>query len=166
MQKLGLGGGCHWCTEGIFSSVVGVHNVQQGWIASTAPHDSLSEAILLEFDTSTISLETLIAMHLHSHSATHEHSMRHKYRSAVYVFSEAQAQAAQSAIEAAQPDFEAPIITKVLTFDRFEGNSEEFLNYYHSNPDKPFCTTYIAPKLRALMQQFGKQLNADKVAHL
>lgn len=166
MQQLGLGGGCHWCTEGIFSSVLGVQSVDQGWIASTAPNDALSEAILLKFDPNRIDLNTLIAMHLHSHSATSTHSMRGKYRSAVYVFDPAQAAAAQRAIAALQTDFEQAIITEVLPFASFKRNTEEFLNYYHSNPDKPFCNTYIAPKLRALMKQFCGRMDASKVAHL
>ena len=149
-NKAGFGGGCHWCTEGIFSSVRGVCNVQQGWIAAPAPNDVLSEAILLEFDPAVIDLETLVHIHLHSHSASSSHSMRGKYRSAVYVFDDAQAIEAKAALASAQPDFERPIITQVLPFERFKLNSEDFLNYYQRNPEKPFCQTYISPKLRKL----------------
>tara|TARA_B100000795_G_scaffold173674_1_gene130984 strand:- start:4871 stop:5212 length:342 start_codon:yes stop_codon:yes gene_type:complete len=34
--KIGLGGGCHWCTEAVFMSLKGVRSVRQGWIASDA----------------------------------------------------------------------------------------------------------------------------------
>jgi len=30
MIHLGLGGGCHWCTEAIFLSLKGIVEVQQG----------------------------------------------------------------------------------------------------------------------------------------
>ena len=163
-MSLGLGGGCHWCTEGIFSSVRGVHNVQQGWIAAPAPNNAFSEAILLEFDPAEIDLETLVHIHLHSHSASSQHSMRGKYRSAVYVFGDAQAGEARSAIASAQPDFEAPIITEVLPFESFKLNTEQFLNYYQRNPEKPFCQTYIAPKLRSLMQHYGRYLQPAPAA--
>ncbi len=47
-MQLGLGGGCHWCTEAIFSSLIGINKVQQGWLASHAPANNLSEGILLD----------------------------------------------------------------------------------------------------------------------
>ena len=34
LRKLGLGGGCHWCTEAVFQSLVGVERVRQGFITS------------------------------------------------------------------------------------------------------------------------------------
>ena len=159
LQTLGFGGGCHWCTEGVFGAVRGVSNVRQGWIASTAPNDAYSEAILLDFDPEQIGLETLVHIHLHSHSATSSHSMRSKYRSAVYVHNEAQAQASRAAIATAQQEFDAPIVTQVLPFEAFRLNTEEFLNYYQRNPDKPFCQTYIAPKLKALLARYPSAMH-------
>lgn len=166
MIRLGLGGSCHWCTEGIFSSVVGVVQVQQGWIGSQSPDEQLSEAILLEFDPKIVDLDTLIAIHLHSHSATRWHSMRHKYRSAVYVFDQVQKEAASHAITSLKHEFDEPIITQVLFHDRFVLNREELLDYYHSDPDRPFCKNYISPKLKALMKRYTAAFDQEKLAHL
>lgn len=46
-KQLGFGGGCHWCTEVIFDHLVGVSNVQQGWIKSSPPGYGFSEAVLI-----------------------------------------------------------------------------------------------------------------------
>ena len=83
-SKVGLGGGCHWCTEGIFESLIGIKAVKQGWIASIDNNAELSEAIEVSFDPSMISLQTLIEIHLHTHASTSNHTMRQKYRSAIY----------------------------------------------------------------------------------
>lgn len=88
LQKIGLGGGCHWCTEAYFLSLKGVEKVEQGWIASTPPNDAFSEAVLVHYDPSQIPLPVLIAIHLHTHAATKAHAFRSKYRSAVYVLEE------------------------------------------------------------------------------
>ena len=155
VKKIGLGGSCHWCTEGIFRSIVGVVEVQQGWISATPPHHTLSEAIYLTYDPEGIDLSTLVGIHLHSHSCTKNHSMRQKYRSAFYVFEDTQAAEVALAIEKEQAAFDQPIITQVLPFKEFKLNQEEFLDYYYKNPEKPFCKNYIDPKLRSLLQRFS-----------
>ncbi|MGB6038132.1 MAG: peptide-methionine (S)-S-oxide reductase [Cryomorphaceae bacterium] len=163
--KIGLGGSCHWCTEGIFCSVKGVENVCQGWISATPPQDTFSEAILFEYDPGVISLVDLLAIHLYSHSCTKRHSMRNKYRSAIYVFDASQELECRKAIQLLQMDFEEKILTEVLYFNYFKLNSEEYLDYYFRNPDKPFCKTYIEPKLRSLMERYSDVFNAECISH-
>ncbi|WP_439696607.1 peptide-methionine (S)-S-oxide reductase [Mucilaginibacter sp. AW1-7] len=166
VSKIGFGGSCHWCTEAIFLSLKGVTAVKQGWIASDGQNSTFSEAVIVEFDLNTISLQTLIAVHLHTHSCTVNHSMRAKYRSAVYTFNQTQATIAQKAIEALQPEFESVIITKVIPFKRFRLNSDNYLNYYYNNPDKPFCHNIVNPKLRVLLARFSNEADVGKLIHL
>lgn len=166
LAKIGLGGGCHWCTEGIFESLIGIHEVHQGWIASTGLNAALSEAIVVSFNPLVISLHTLIEIHLHTHASTAEHSMRQKYRSAIYTYSEAQQQDARAAVDYLQADFDKTIITQIIPFATFKPNKDELNHYLYSDPDKPFCKTYIHPKLRLLLSQFKAQVDQDKLAFL
>ena len=166
MEKIGLGGSCHWCTEAIFLSLNGIVAVEQGWIASDGQHSAFSEAVIVEYDAAIISLETLIAIHFSTHSCTANHNMRSKYRSAVYTFTAEQAALAKKAIEALQKEYESPIITKILGYKDFRINTNDRLNYYYSNPEKPFCENIINPKLRRLMQQFSNEVAAGKLEHL
>ncbi|WP_420862589.1 peptide-methionine (S)-S-oxide reductase [Algirhabdus cladophorae] len=153
--KVGFGGGCHWCTEAVFQSLRGVGNVAQGFIKSLAPHDSFSEAVVVTFDPEVIPLDVLIDVHLRTHASTSQHKMRGKYRSAVYVYSGEQADTVQRHIKDAQSDFDKPLVTMTLPFDGFKPSPEPFQRYYETNPEKPFCTTYIDPKLSVIRQQFG-----------
>ena len=166
IKKAGFGGGCHWCTEAVFASLKGVLSVAQGWIASNGENNSFSEGVVIEYDTQVISLQTLIAVHLYTHSATSLHSMRGKYRSAVYTFNDEDAVAANTAIAELQSEFEDTIITKVLPFGEFTLNKEEQLNYYYSDTERPFCETYINPKLRLILNQFTDAADENKLHHL
>lgn len=163
LQKIGLGGGCHWCTEAVFQSLRGVTKVQQGWVKSDSPFNEWSEAVVVSFNEEVIPLQTLIAIHLRTHSCTSNHSMRNKYRSAVYTFLAAQATEANKAIKTLQYYFDEPIITLVIPFRHFKLNAQPFLDYYYNNPDKPFCEAYINPKLKLLLQQFAAVVDADKL---
>ncbi|HTI90396.1 MAG TPA: peptide-methionine (S)-S-oxide reductase [Puia sp.] len=166
MCKIGLGGSCHWCTEAIFLSLKGISSVQQGWIAATDKNAAFPEGVIVEFDPAIIPLETLVAIHLYTHSCTSAHSFREKYRSAVYVFSPQQGDRVQTAILGLQPGFEKPIITEVLPLAGFRMNEPEYLNYYYKDPDKPFCEAYINPKLRELMDRFSTYVDSNKLSHL
>jgi peptide-methionine (S)-S-oxide reductase len=166
LTKIAFGGGCHWCTEAVFQSLIGVKKVEQGWVASTRENNTFSEAVIVTFNTFKIDLKTLIEIHLQTHKSTSNHSMRMKYRSAIYYFSEFQKEESLKIIEKLQQDFEAKIITKILEFQNFKPSSKEFQNYYQSNPDKPFCKTFINPKLKLIISKFSKQINNSKVLHL
>lgn len=161
-----MGGGCHWCTEAIFLSLKGVHEVLQGWIASADDHSGFSEAVIVVFEPTIISLKTLIAVHLATHSCTSNHAMRSKYRSAIYTFDEDQATAAMFAITSLQADYSSPVITRVMPFETFRLNTDSFLNYYYTNVNKPFCENVINPKLKALMHLFSEEADHDKLKHL
>ena len=157
LERIGFGGSCHWCTEAVFQSIHGVGQVEQGWI-SPAGKPQFSEAVLVYFDPLLISVEVLVAVHLHSHSSTSQHSMREKYRSAVYVFSHLQADQVIKAIVGLGKEFKEPIITEILGFGEFRLNSMEFLDYYSTDPERPFCKNYIEPKLTLLLERFGSSL--------
>lgn len=150
MHKIGLGGGCHWCTEGVFASLKGINKVEQGWLCSTSPHERFSEGIIVHFDPNIINIEILVTIHLETHAATNEHSFRKKYRSAVYTYGEQQKNLVETIIQKLQNDYEDDIITLVLPFDSFKENTEQFSNYYFSKPEAPFCRNYITPKLKKL----------------
>ena len=166
IQKIGLGGSCHWCTEAIFQSLIGVENVLQGWISAEAPHTSFSEAVIITFDSNKISLKTLIEIHLYTHSCSANHSMRAKYRSAIYYFSAAQKEESLEYLALFQTDFKEKIITDVLSYVDFKINTEIFLDYYYKNPEKPFCENIINPKLKLIIQKFSKTVDREKLKHL
>jgi peptide-methionine (S)-S-oxide reductase len=166
IEQIGFGGSCHWCTEAIFFSLKGVSSVKQGWIASSEAQESFSEAVIVEFDEQQISLNTLIAIHLHTHSCTSNHSMRDKYRSAIYTITDQQMTIACSALKKMRKNFSDPIITQVVTFHHFKLNNEEYLDYYYSNPEKPFCQNIVRPKLLEIMNRFSKEVDKERMKHL
>ena len=164
IQKVGFGGSCHWCTEAIFQSLKGVAKVEQGWIGSDGPNSSFSEAVIVHFDRNIISLNALIAIHLHTHSCTSKHSMRAKYRSAIYTFFNEQMHSAKEALLELKTEFDDEIITEVLPFKGFKLNNDAYLNYYYSNPEKPFCENVVSDKLRLLLKRFANHVDGSKLA--
>lgn len=165
-SKIGFGGGCHWCTEAVFQSLKGVKKVEQGYLASTKTNSGFSEAVIVHFSGKCVTLNTLIEIHLLTHKSKSEHSMRGKYRSAIYTFNDAQHQAVVRFLKAFQIEHDHQFITLALPFHCFKPSREEITNYYFKNPRKPFCETYINPKLKLLLHQFSEHVDPQKVFHL
>lgn len=165
ISKIAFGGGCHWCTEAVFQCLNGVERVDQGYVASVDAHETFSEAVIIEFDSNQISLRTLIEIHLHTHKSTSNQSMRTKYRSAVYTFSENQLKNSKIILKEFQVDFKNELITEVLPFFQFKASRESIQNYYQKNPQKPFCQTFINPKLKLLLQHFSSLVKDDAVGN-
>ncbi|WP_298526001.1 peptide-methionine (S)-S-oxide reductase [uncultured Christiangramia sp.] len=153
-MKIGLGGGCHWCTEAVFKAVNGVHNVRQGYISAKKSPDQLFEGIILEYNPELVKLEDLILIHLKTHQSMKDHSMRHKYRSAVYVFHKMELEKTSKALKIISNSIGTKIVTKVLELASFEESRPEIRNYYQTDPQRPFCTRYIKPKLDLLFKEF------------
>ena len=84
----------------------------------------------------------------------------------MYYFTTLQGIEVTESIKQLQADLDDKIITEVLPFVNFKLNQASFLDYYYSNPEKPFCENIINPKLKILISKFPKQTNQTKLWHL
>lgn len=149
-EQVGLGGGCHWCTEAVFQVLNGVQQVEQGHVCSIPPDDAYSEAVIVSFDPGVITLGDLLEVHLRTHASTANHAMREKYRSAVYAYSAEQVEEVSHLLDKFQADFQAPLVTRVLAFGGFKASPEQFRDYARKHAGKQFCQRHIDPKLASL----------------
>ena len=155
LVSIGFGGGCHWCTEAVFQNFKGVQKVQQGYLSSNNKYTSFSEGIIVEYLAEKLPLKVLIHAHLLTHKSTSNHSRRETYRSAIYCYSNDQQKLVTTILNQLQLEFSKPIVTLVLPFKDFRESREEIQDYYTKNPNKPFCTKYIHPKLQLLQEEFS-----------
>lgn len=146
MFTIGLGGGCHWCTEAVMQAVPGVLRVNQGYIASTSPNDRFSEAVLVTCND-WIDLELLLDVHLETHASTVKHSLRDEYRSAVYYANEAQKIEIEAVLCSLSRKRNKEYITAIIPFHAFKPSRNSLQDYYTTRPNAPFCKRYIEPKL-------------------
>ena len=161
LKRLGFGGGCHWCTEAVFQALTGVARVEQGFAAADPPDDAFSEAARVAFDPAAIPLDTLVEVHLRTHASTADHTMRGKYRSAIYAEGTEDAAEVRAALDALRPTFDG-LVTRVLPLRAWRASDPRFHDYYATDPTRPFCRTYIDPKLALLRERFGGMVRDDR----
>ncbi len=76
-----------------------------------------------------------------------------QYRSAIYYQGENQKLAVQKSIKKAEKLFDDPITTEVKELDKFYVAEGYHQDYFENNPNAPYCTFIIAPKINKLRKK-------------
>lgn len=169
-----LGGGCFWCLEAIFSEVKGIHNVTSGYSGGTVKNPAYrevttgrtghAEVVQLEFDPNTISYEQILEIFFHLHDPTTLNrqgaDIGTQYRSAIFYHTPQQQQIAQKVFNRidASDLWSDPLVTEITPFAVFYPAEEAHQNYYQNNPNQPYCTFVINPKIGKLRKLFKDKL--------
>lgn len=158
-----LAGGCFWCTEAIFSRLRGVEKVEPGYsgghvanptyeqvCTGTTGHAEVSQ---ITFDPSVISFRQLLEVFFGTHDPTtlnrQGEDVGTQYRSVVFYHSPEQKRIAEEVIDELTQSkaFGAPIVTEVVPFRAFYRAEDYHLNYLERNPNQPYCSTVVGPKV-------------------
>ena len=173
-EQATLAGGCFWCTEAVFLQLKGVSAVESGYIGGTLPDPTYeqvcsgttghAEAIRISFDPAFISYDELLDVFFATHDPTtlnrQGNDIGTQYRSAIFPHDAAQADAARAAMERAQVDYSAPIVTTIEPLAEWYPAESYHQDYWNrSGSRNPYCMAVIPPKLQKLRKRFSEKLN-------
>ena len=168
-----LAGGCFWCTEAVFLDLVGVSGVESGYLGGHVPNPTYrqvcggdtghAEAIRIRFDPAVIGYADLLDIFFATHDPTQLNRQGNdvgtQYRSAIFPHSPEQEATAHAAIERAQPDHKAPIVTTIEPLGEWYPAEDYHQGYWEGEGQRnPYCLAVIPPKLRKLRKSFQDRL--------
>ncbi len=178
-QQAILAGGCFWCTEAVFNDVIGVTKVESGYIGGHVANPSYkqvcggntghAEAIRLTYDPETLSYDEILDLFFATHDPTQLNRQGNdvgtQYRSAVFPHDGAQEAAARRAIERAQADWPAPIVTTIEPLAEFWPAEDYHQNYWEGEGQRnPYCLAVIPPKLAKLRKSYAHRVKGNAPA--
>ena len=169
-EIISLGGGCFWCTEAVFKDVEGVVDTTVGYAGGTTADPDYeavcggetghAEVVSITYDSQVVSLESLLDIFFASHDPTTEdrqgNDVGDQYRSIILTTSDSQRQVVQDYIDGLESEYEDPIVTQVETLEAFYTAEEYHQDYYEKNPDQPYCSSVISPKLEEVKDKLGQ----------
>ena len=168
-----IAGGCFWCTEAVFQSLIGVSSVESGYLGGNTPHPTYeqvctgttghAEAIRIGFDPQLISYADLLDVSFATHDPTQLNRQGNdigtQYRSAIFPLDASQKLAAEQAIQRAQQDFAQPIVTTIEPFTEWYPAEDYHQNYWDRvGENNGFCMAVIPPKLQKLRKKFAERV--------
>jgi peptide-methionine (S)-S-oxide reductase len=170
MAQAIMAGGCFWCTEAVFRDVVGVIDVESGYIGGAVPDPTYkqvcsgstghAEAIRVTYDPALLSLEDLLDIHFATHDPTtlnrQGNDVGTQYRSALFPVEDEQREAMEAAIVRAQAANPKPVVTLIegpATWYPAEDYHQEY--WQGEGQRNPYCLAVIPPKLQKLRKSFA-----------
>ena len=169
-----LAGGCFWCTEPVFSQLIGVKKVVSGYVGGHTIRPSYkevcggdtghAEAVHITFDADQISYEELLEIFFVTHDPTTPNRQGHdvgtQYRSAIFCQNDEQRQQAHNVIKRLEAEkvFPAPIVTEVNGSATFYPAEDYHQYYYDKNPGQPYCVAVAGPKVAKVRAKYAHRI--------
>jgi peptide-methionine (S)-S-oxide reductase len=180
LETATLAAGCFWCVEAVFDDLEGVEDVVSGYsgghkenptyqevCSETTGH---AEVAQIRFDPAVLSYADLLRVFFSVHDPTtlnrQGNDIGSSYRSAIFYHSEEQRRTAQEIIDEVTKEgvYDDPIVTEVTQFEKFWPAEDYHQEYFANNPNQPYCTAVVAPKVAKFRKKYAERLKRRSAA--
>ena len=170
-----IAGGCFWCTEAVFRDVIGVSEVESGYIGGTVEDPTYkqvcsgttghAEAIRVTYDPDVISYAEILDVFLGTHDPTQLNRQGNdvgtQYRSAIFPLDDAQRAEAEAAIGRANDDHGGRVVTTIEGPAKWYPAEDYHQEYWEGEgKQNPYCLAVIPPKIMKLRKSFQDKVKA------
>ena len=168
-----LAGGCFWCLEAVYDEMEGVISVESGYMGGR-PNPTYkdvctgrtghAEVAQITFDPEVTSFHDILEVFFAIHDPTTLNRQGNdagtQYRSAIFYHSDAQRAEAEQMIRqlTAERVFRDPIVTEVAPASTFYRAEDYHQEYFANNPNQPYCSYVVAPKVDKFRHKFAKKV--------
>ena len=168
MNLVTLGAGCFWCVEAIFQQVSGISEISCGYSGGFTDNPTYelvcsettghAEVVQFQYDPEIISYEDILEIFWTTHDPTTLNQQGAdkgtRYRSAVFYHNENQKEIAERVKKKLEEEktFQSRIVTEISEFNQFYIAENYHQNYFNKNPNVPYCSYVIKPKLEKFLK--------------
>lgn len=169
METAIVAGGCFWCTEAVFRDVIGVTQVESGYIGGSVEHPTYkqvcsgttghAEAVKVTYDPAVISYADMLDVFLGTHDPTQLNRQGNdigtQYRSAIFPLDEGQEAEAEAALARWNAEHGGDAVTTIEGPATWYPAEDYHQEYWEGEGQRnPYCLAVIPPKLMKLRKSF------------
>jgi methionine-S-sulfoxide reductase len=158
MEQIIVAAGCFWGVQFYFDQVPGVVSTTVGYTGGDTEDPSYedvctgrtghAEAVLVEYDASKVSTETLLKQFFRMHDPTQMNrqgpDVGEQYRSAIFYVTDDQKTIAEKVVAEVQSNFKEPIVTQIEQAGPFY-KAEEYHQKFTEKTGRGMCHVPYAP---------------------
>jgi peptide-methionine (S)-S-oxide reductase len=169
-----FGAGCFWCTEAVFERLEGVEKVISGYSGGHVKNPSYkevcngttghAEVTQVYFDPEIISFSELLDVFWHTHDPTTLNRQGNdsgtQYRSVIFYHDNNQKLIAEESKLKMEKSgtYKDPIVTEISPLINFYEAEDYHQDYFNNNPDQPYCSVVISPKIKKFTAKYQEKL--------
>ncbi len=171
LQQITFGGGCFWCVESCFNMLDGVDSAISGYSGGDTKNPTYeevstgntghAEVVQISYDPKIISYEQLLDVFFFLHDPTQLNRQGNdvgtQYRSVIYYQNDTEKQKAEEAITKIDQSkkYQNKVVTELTKFEKFWPAEAYHQGYYNANPNQPYCSAVVGPKIQKFKKHFG-----------
>ena len=171
LQQITFGGGCFWCVESCFNMLKGVDSAISGYSGGDTKNPTYeevstgntghAEVVQISYDPKIISYEQLLDVFFFLHDPTQLNRQGNdvgtQYRSVIYYQNDTEKQKAEEAITKIDQSkkYQNKVVTELTKFEKFWPAEAYHQGYYNANPNQPYCSAVVGPKIQKFKKHFG-----------
>ena len=169
MDLATLGAGCFWCVEAIFRQVVGISDIACGYSGGLIHNPSYekicsgstehAEVVQFKYDSDIISYEEILDFFWLTHDPTTINrqgaNIGSQYRSVIFYHTDSQKKVAEKLKRTLNQSrtHNSDIITEIVRYGTFYIAEEYHQDYFNKNPNIPYCSYVIKPKIKKFLSK-------------
>lgn len=173
LESLVFGGGCFWCVESCFNLLKGVEEVISGYAGGHKENPTYeevctgetghAEVVKILYDPQVISYEKLMEVFFFLHDPTQLNRQGNdigtQYRSVIFYSSQEEKEKAieSTEISKASGKWEGEYVTTFEPLEVFYPAETYHQGYYWENPNTPYCSNVVGPKIKKFIAYFGER---------
>ena len=169
-----FGAGCFWCVEACFSQLEGVEEVLSGYMGGAKENPTYKEVCTgttghaevaqIKYNPRVISYEELLEVFWFVHDPTQLNRQGNdigtQYRSVVFYHNDEQKQLAEHYKKKLNESgaYAAKVVTEIAEATIFYVAEDYHQGYFFDNPDQPYCSAVVRPKVEKFKKVFADRL--------
>lgn len=169
-----IGGGCFWCIEAIYLEMKGVISVSSGYSGGkiknptyrevTSGMTGHAEVVQITFDPEVIAYRDILTIFFYVHDPTTLNrqgaDVGTQYRSVIFYHDENQKAVAEEVMQEIQNSkvWKDPLVTELSPLTAFYVAEDYHQEYFANNPNAPYCTFVVSPKVEKFRKNFQEYL--------
>ncbi|MFC6266835.1 peptide-methionine (S)-S-oxide reductase MsrA [Frigoriflavimonas asaccharolytica] len=171
IQTVVFGGGCFWCVESCFNMLNGVEKAVSGYAGGLTENPTYeevcsgntghAEVVEITYDSNVISYEQLMEVFYFLHDPTQLNRQGNdigtQYRSSIFYQDAEEMEKAEAAMKASEATgkWNGKYVTQISKLDVFYPAETYHQGYYEVNPNQPYCSAVVGPKIQKFKKHFG-----------
>lgn len=171
LNQITFGGGCFWCIESCFNMLNGVDSAISGYSGGFTQNPTYeevcsgetghAEVVQISYDPNIISYDQLMEVFFFLHDPTQLNRQGNdvgtQYRSVIFYQNEEEKQKAENAIAKVEQSgkYSGKVVTELAKFEKFWAAEQYHQGYYEANPNQPYCSAVVGPKIEKFQKHFG-----------